>query len=219
MIGKLALANKFKNNLYAKDLREYIRENVLNETLNYDNLKYIYDNLYKNQSQFLRQNIYPVCEFLKKGYSFSECESLANLLPDAKNLTVFCYDKDDVGKIYNKLFYDLTFVYENYDKYISLGNDIETSLSKIKHLLEITNYKERMLEGYISNERFLTHTEKEDYLKYLKNEIIKTKKEIKNPVNSELDEYKMIARYNRLRQTLKKYNNYIKNKKENCFER
>lgn len=219
MIREIILANKFKSNSYAKDLREYIMENVLNGKLNYDNLKYIYDNLYKRQTLFIKQNIYPVCEFLKEGYSFSECETLASLLVDAKDLTIFCYDKNDKGKLYNKLFHDLSFVYENYDKYIKSGYDSEIAVSKIKDLLKITNYEERMLEGIISKERFLTHTEEEHYLRYLNDEIAKARKQIKNPVDSELSEGLMISRYNRLRQTFNKYNNYIKNTKENCFER
>ena len=219
MIREVLLANKFMSNSYAKDLREYIMENTLNGNINYDNLKYIYNTLYKKQSLFIKQNIYPVCDFLQKGYSISECETLASLLPDAKNMTIFCYDKSDEGKLYNKLFFDLTFVYENYDKYIKFGYDSENSLSKIKHLLKITNVDERHIEGIISKERFLTHTEEENYLRYLKDEITKTKKQIKNPIDSELSEGMMISRYNRLRQTLKKYNNYLKNTKENCFER
>lgn len=60
-------------------------------------------------------SIFSVCEFLIKGYTVEEAEKLAKLLPDANELTVFCYEEK--GYLYNKLFMDLRFVYMKYDEY------------------------------------------------------------------------------------------------------
>ena len=63
------LVSKFKNNSYFVDLEDYISERVNEEKIDYKKLKYLYDNLYKGHSEFIKQNIYPVGEFLSAGYS------------------------------------------------------------------------------------------------------------------------------------------------------
>ena len=70
------LVNKFKNISYFTDLEDYISDRVNENKLDYDKLKYLYDNLYKGRSEFIKQNIYPVGEFLSSGYSFEECEKI-----------------------------------------------------------------------------------------------------------------------------------------------
>ena len=98
------LLNLMHDNNYFKDLNSYLREMVEEDKLSYNNLKYLYNKLYRNKSLFIKQNIFPVSQFLIKGYSTEEAEKLANLLPDAKGLTVFCYDEKEKGNLFNKLF-------------------------------------------------------------------------------------------------------------------
>lgn len=83
------LVSKFKNVSYFTDLEDYISDRVNENKLNYDKLKYLYDNLYKGRSEFIKQNIYPVGEFLSNGYSFEECEKITDLLDDATGKTIF----------------------------------------------------------------------------------------------------------------------------------
>ena len=81
----------FNNNSYFKNLKEYLTEKMENKELSFQNLKYLYAKMYIGKSEFIKQNIYPVSEFLIKGYSAQEAEKIAELLPDAHKLTIFCY--------------------------------------------------------------------------------------------------------------------------------
>ena len=116
------LVSKFKNISYFTDLEDYISDRVNENKLNYDKLKYLYDNLYKGRSEFIKQNIYPVGEFLSNGYSFEECEKITDLLDDATGKTIFFYDKKEQGHKFNKLFVDLKFSFDKYNEFIKCGN-------------------------------------------------------------------------------------------------
>lgn len=94
------LLNLMHDNNYFKDLNSYLREMVEEDKLSYNNLKYLYNKLYRNKSLFIKQNIFPVSQFLIKGYSTEEAEKLANLLPDANGLTIFCYDEKEKGTLF-----------------------------------------------------------------------------------------------------------------------
>ena len=214
MLKAKILMNLFKDNSYFTDLSDYIKNSVEKDNLSYENLKYIYDNLYKHQSQFIKQNIYPVCEFLKKCYSFEECERLANLLQDAKELSIFCYNSKDKGKTYNKLFNDLVFVYNNYDKYINkYGGDKEVAYSKTKEQLELTSTFQRQIESQISCGEILLENEINDYEKQILKKLKEQKRDIiRMSINDKSKIINATQRYNRLTETmkdLKKYKNSL----------
>lgn len=77
----------FKNNNYFIDLHEYLEERVKKNKLDYKSLLYIYNKLYLGRTLYVKQNIYPIVEFLSKGYSFNEIAMISSLLPDACKYT------------------------------------------------------------------------------------------------------------------------------------
>ena len=139
----------FNNNSYFKNLKEYLTEMVDNEKLSFQNLKYLYSKMYIGKSEFIKQNIYPVSEFLIKGYSTQEAEKIAELLPDAHKLTVFCYDEKERGHTYNKLFCDLQFAYNTYDKYMNIDNTKKRAFEIVAEEIENTDIKQREGEARI----------------------------------------------------------------------
>ena len=157
------LVSKFKNNSYFTNLSEYIQDKVNNDNLSYENLKYIYNNLYRGHSEFIKQNIYPVCEFLKEGYTFEETEKIAGLLSDATGKTVFCYNEREKGDKYNKLFCDLKFAYDVYDRYIKLGNSKEKAFEIVKNEIELTDENQRFIENSISMNKLYETEAKSSY--------------------------------------------------------
>lgn len=136
------LLNRFRNNEYSLDMYEYLKENVNNKLLSYDNLKFLYDYLYKDKSSYIRQNIYPVSEFLMVGYSTNEALRVASLLPDASNYTIYS-DKRYSGDIFNKLFQDLRFAYQQYNVYIKANKTQDTALSIIVDEFEYMDKNQR----------------------------------------------------------------------------
>ena len=140
------LLSQMKDNDYFRNLNSYLTEMVKEEKLTYDNLKYLYNKLYKNKSLFIKQNIFPVGQFLIKGYSIQEAEKVAELLPDANGLTIFCYDKKEKGDVYNKLFRDLEFVYMKYDYYKNIYGNETKAYELLKKELEKTTIKQREKE-------------------------------------------------------------------------
>ena len=137
------LLSKMKDNDYFRNLNSYLTEMVKEEKLTYDNLKYLYNKLYKNKSLFIKQNIFPVGQFLIKGYSIQEAEKVAKLLPDANGLTIFCYDRKEKGDVYNKLFRDLEFVYMKYDYYKNIYGNETKAYELLKRELGRTTIKQR----------------------------------------------------------------------------
>lgn len=178
------LAEKFRNIYYFKDLHEYIIEKIEQNSLSYDNLKYLYNNLYKNNSEFIKQNIYPVCEFLLQGFSYEECEKIANTLEDASN-GAFFYDKKDTGKLYNKFFYELRFSYLTYNNFVIQGDSRETAFEKMKYENEITEAFQKELECRIINDYYLYHSETESYLKDIEKQREKLENEFKELIDND----------------------------------
>ena len=156
------LLNMMNNNNYFKDLNSYLREKVEQKKLSYENLKYLFKKLYINKSLFIKQNIFPVCEFLIKGYSTEEAEKLAKLLPDAHGLTVFCYDEKEKGKLFNKLFMDLEFVYLQYDEYKKVEETKDIAYDIVKNDIEVTNVKIREIEVQIKKRELDTRKKIEE---------------------------------------------------------
>jgi len=60
------LLNLMHNNDYFTNLNDYLTDMVNKDKLSYKNLEYLYNKLYLNKSQYLKQNIFPVCQFLIK---------------------------------------------------------------------------------------------------------------------------------------------------------
>lgn len=155
------LLNLMHNNDYFTNLNDYLTDMVNKDKLSYKNLEYLYNKLYLNKSQYLKQNIFPVCQFLIKGYSIEETEKLAKLLPDANKLTVFCYEEKERGYLYNKLFMDLRFVYLQYDEYIKNGCDKERAFEIVKEDIENTTIKQRQVEVNVKEQKITSRKELE----------------------------------------------------------
>lgn len=172
------LLSRMKNNNYFKDLQDYLKEMVEENKLSYDNLKYLYKNLYKRKSLFIQQNIFPVSQFLIKGYSTDEVEKLARLLPDAKDLTIFCYEEKERGHLFNKLFRDLEFVYNNYDRYVQITNSKEIAFQRISNVIENTDIKQREGEMQLENNEI-----------YKINDLVAFEKEIRNKMDTLRNEF------------------------------
>lgn len=94
-----SIDKRFRNNNYFTDLEDYIYERVKENKLSYNDLKYLYKNLYRGHSLYVKQKIYPVLEFLSKIFSTAEAEKIAKLLLDVKKYTVFCYDEKECDYI------------------------------------------------------------------------------------------------------------------------
>lgn len=158
---KLLLSLMHDNN-YFKDLNSYLREMVEQNKLSYDNLKYLYSKMYINKSLFIKQNIFPVSQFLIKGYSTEEAEKLANLLPDAYGVTIFCYDEKEKGKLFNKLFMDLEFVYMQYDEHKNVEETKDIAYELVKDDIEKTNIRQREVEVQMKKQELDTRQKLED---------------------------------------------------------
>ena len=212
------LLKLFRDNGYFYNLSDYLKGSYEAGDLSYKDLKYLYKNLYMFRSLFIKQNIYPVAEFLKRGYSTKEAEQLADMLEDAKNLTIFCYSNKEVGNRYNKLFYDLSFVYNNYDKFIKQGYSKENALFNTKCELEITSPKQRQLEQIIYNDDEISEFDLKTYSQEILEEMSNLKKDIL--INNK-DTFINTKKYNRLSKTKTKLNKYLKEKniKMKSYER
>ncbi len=169
----------FNNNSYFKNLKEYLTEMVENEKLSFQNLKYLYSKMYLGKSEFIKQNIYPVSEFLIKGYSTQEAEKIAELLPDAHKLTVFCYDEKEKGHTYNKLFRDLQFAYNTYDKYMNIDNTKKRAFEIVAEEIENTDIKQREGEARIYDIECNEDDTKEFY-DYISEKMEKLREEFRN---------------------------------------
>ena len=155
--------NKIKNNSFFKDLKEYLTERVNEKKLSDKNIEYIYKNLYKNKSAYINQNIFPVGEFLSQGYSTDEAEKLTELLEDAHGKTIFAYDKSEIGYKYNKLFYDLRYVYIKYNEIYKQTNLMEETIKECKELMKNTTIQQRECEVKIYDDRIYSKNELASY--------------------------------------------------------
>lgn len=156
------LLNLMQDNNYFKNLNSYLREMLEEDKLSYGNLKYLYKKLYIGKSLFVKQNIFPVSQFLIKGYSTDETEKLAKLLPDAWKKNVFCYNEKEKGYIYNKLFMDLEFIYTMYDYYKNLEDTKDRAYDIVKDEIISTVPDQRCIEMQIKNDEFRNKKELED---------------------------------------------------------
>lgn len=165
------LMSRFKNVSYFTDLNRYITEMVTENKLSYNNLKYLYDNLYKGKSEFIKQNIYPVCEFLMKGYTGQEAEQLADLLEDAKDKTIFCYEPKETGYIYNKLFYDLKFVFTKYNEIVASEMPKDVAFKTVADLISTTITCQRQYEMESLENKYISKWQKQMELTILQRDI------------------------------------------------
>lgn len=156
------LLNLMHDNNYFKDLNSYLREMVEQDKLSYQNLKYLYKKLYINKSLFIKQNIFPVSQFLIKGYSTEEAEKLAKLLPDAYGVTIFCYNEKEKGKLFNKLFMDLEFVYMQYDEYKNLEETVDRAYELVRDDIETTSIRQREIEVHMKKQKLDTRQKLEE---------------------------------------------------------
>lgn len=178
------LLNLMHNNNYFKDLNSYLREMVEKNKLTYKNLRYLYNKMYLNKSLFIKQNIFPVSQFLIKGYSTEEAEKLAKLLPDAYGLTVFCDDEKEKGNMFNKLFMDLEFVYMQYDYYKNIRNTQDRAYKIVKDDIETTTIKQREVEVQIANQELDTKEKMEEAYDIIVKQMQKIREEFQeNTIN------------------------------------
>ena len=171
------LANRFRNNSFFLDLNEYINTKVKENKLTFETLKYIYLEMYRNHSEFIKLNIYPITEFLVKGYTIEEAENIAKLLPDAFGKDVFCYNEKEKGYKYNKLFGDLLFAYEIYDHNIKRGYDKEKSFLILKQEINETDYGQRYIEEQIFRRKNISKEEVEECYNETINKMDRLRKE------------------------------------------
>lgn len=169
----------FNDNSYFTNLKEYVTEMVENEKLSFQNLKYLYSKMYIGKSEFIKQNIFPVSEFLIKGYSTKEAEKIAELLPDAYKLSIFCDNKKEIGHIYNKLFTDLKFAYNIYDKYRNIESTKERAFDIVAKEIQNTDKRQREGEAKIYESKFDLDDTREFYDDIL-DKIDKLSEEFKN---------------------------------------
>lgn len=233
-IRSKALLTLFRNNNYFIDLHEYLKERVKENKLDYKSLLYIYNKLYLGRTLYVKQNIYPVAEFLSKGYSIDELALISNLLPDACKYTIFSEEKDK-GYVYNKIFSDLEWSFENYNEYIKEDNiSKEEAFVLTKKEIELTNVKQREVEILMKNhpDELFTNTkylwkgnDLVDYYMELVNDKKKIEQEFTKRYKENINEYntektnvedekeKLVHRYKRLNITIDKANNLLSKEK------
>lgn len=185
------LLELIKENEYPKDLNNYLTEMLEQNKLTYENLKYLYNKLYKDKPLYIRQNLFTVSQFLIKGYSIEEAEEIANLLPDANGLNVFCQDKKEKDDLFNKPCLDLEFAYMQYDYYKNIKDTKNRAYEIIKEDIELTTVQQREIEVQIKNLGINTSQKLKESYETIDKEIKKLKTEFdKNTSNDEkLAEY------------------------------
>lgn len=185
-LKKKMLLSCFKNNCYFKDLNEYLNEMIEEKNLSYDNLKYLYLKMYINKSYFIRQNIYPVCQFLLNGYTTKEAERIAELLPDAMERgLIFCYEKKEKGYIYNKPFTDLEFAYYTYDKYVKESESKDIAFERLVSEIQNTSLHQRNCEVSLIQNDFANKGDLERYYKSFETEMNKLREDFKRNVSND----------------------------------
>lgn len=215
------LINQFSSkDVHFKDTKEYLTDCVEKSNLSYEKLKYLYDNLYNSRSFYLQQNLFPVCEFLRKGYSIDECEKLTHYLEDSAS--AFTEEKNR-GRLYNKPYYDLGFAYYTYDKHIKRGNYTNEALRKTLFELSVTDRMEREVEMQLVMSEYIDSQHFNIYQKHLRNNISTIQEKVKTRRNKGIDMYKLNRTKNilyRLKNYMQKQNKGLENIKNNTeFER
>ena len=195
------LATRFRNNY----LNEYINNKVKENKLTFETLKYIYLEMYRNHSGFIKLNIYPVTEFLIKGYTIEEAEKIAKLLPDAFGKDVFCYDEKEKGYKYNKLFNDLRFAYDVYDYNIKKGQTKENSLLIVEQELKETYKNQRHIETAIYNNEYLS----KQYIKDSYEEFEKEKNKLRKEFREITSKDKKVKEYFEKENVINGYTNIL----------
>lgn len=170
-----------QDNSYSKDLNGYLKEMIEQDKLSYNNLKYLYDKLYKNKPLYIKQNIYSVSQFLAKGYSTEEAEKLANLLPDANEL-----NEKEKGEPFNKLFMDLEFVYIQYDYYKNIKSTKNRAYEIVEEDIEFTTVQQRKIEVQIKTFKINTKQKLKESYKTIDKEMNRLKTEFNK--NTSADE-------------------------------
>lgn len=155
------LLNLMHDHYYSDEINRYLTEMVEQNKLTYKHLKYMYIKTYVNKSLFTKQKIFPISQFLIKGYSTEEAEKLAKLLPDAYGVTIFC-DQREKGNLFNKLFTDLEFVYWKYDKYKKNEDTKNIAYELVKQDVKLTSVKQREVEVQIKNQELDTREKLEE---------------------------------------------------------
>lgn len=201
-IKRRILINRFvaKDTMF-KDTKEYLTDCVEKSNLSSEKLRYLYNNLYNTKSLFLQQNLFPVCEFLRKGYSIEECEKITHYLEDATSIFA---DKVNKGKLYNKQYYDLCFAYNTYDKHIRKGFRTEEALRKTIFELSATDLMQREAEMHLAMQEYIDTSRFEFYKKHLSDNIRKLEKKVQSGKSKGLDMYKLDRNKNVLHR-LKRY--------------
>lgn len=106
---------KFSNRVgYCTGMRDYLKEETQKGNLNFKQLRYLYKNLYK-KTPYIQQNIHPVSQAMIKGITIEEIEKISRRLVDAEKYTIFSVGGKN--NIYNKLYSDLEFMFNNYAKW------------------------------------------------------------------------------------------------------
>ncbi|MDO5555717.1 MAG: hypothetical protein Q4G09_03435 [Clostridia bacterium] len=184
-LKKKLLLSCFKDNCYFKNLNEYLNDMVEQKDLSYENLKYLYLKMYINKSYFIRQNIYPVSQFLLNGYTTKEAEKIAELLPDANKFTIFCYEEKEVNYVYNKLFKDLEFAYYTYDKYVKENESKNTAFERLIEEINNTSLDQRSCEISLMKNDFTKKDDLETCYKSFEIEMDKLRKDFKENVSND----------------------------------
>lgn len=179
------LLNLMQDDNYFTNLNSYLREMTEQNKLSYDNLKYLYSKMYVNKSLFIKQNIFPVSQFLIKGYSTEETEKLAKLLPDAYGLTIFAYNEKEKGKLFNKLFIDLEFVYMQYDEYKNKENTKGIAYELVKKDIELTTIRQREVEVQIERRELDTRQKLEEAYDLIDNQMKKLRYEFEQDTGAD----------------------------------
>lgn len=99
LMTRLALLG-VSDEYYRKYLREYLDKGELDDS----QIRYLISNL--NDSDYIRQNLIPVAEALRKGISIEAIEECASMLKDASDQSIFA-NESDRGKLFNKVPDDL----------------------------------------------------------------------------------------------------------------
>ncbi|MDQ0361575.1 hypothetical protein [Breznakia pachnodae] len=124
------------------EVKNYMTELFDKGRINFPQIKYLHDNLYKKESFYIAQNIFPVAMIIQTGMEIDKLEKLVEGLPDATGTTIFCKEGNE-GYLYNKIFTDLYIIAATVDFYQKKGNTIDESIEKYKEIYKTTDLEDR----------------------------------------------------------------------------